>query len=462
MLADFTALLLALGTIMSAGYGAMRWLGDGAGISWPERAGLSWLLGTGLVSLALWLLGMVVRGPVLIGTVAASAVAVLVTSRNARFVPTRREPLSLIDWVLVGVLLGQVVFLVWWTPHTVLGSDGLLIWETKARIAFQNGGALPIAYFSDASRVWSQPQNPLMLPGVETWLYLCLGHIDEAWVRLIGPLFYLAAMGVLVGAACRLDGSRTAGLALASAMFFVPCLFVGTQGLLAGSADFPLGVLWLATVSWIFALPDGPHAERLIAVLGALLLWMKRDGLFPWLALLLITFVWLWRAKRLRRWTLIAAPGIVLGVGFTIFLAVAKAPGDPNSLAPTPDNLIAQSDRIIPVTAAIADEMGNFGSWSLLWPGTLLALGVIMLRERSRGVILATALLIPLAGFALAFVLSQWKDLSGHLDVALPRLLLQLVPTALLIVALAIPRLPQFSLAKPTPEPESPTPAPCP
>jgi hypothetical protein len=102
---------------------ALRWLGDGAGISWLERVGLSWLLGTGLVSLALWLLGMVVRGPVLIGIVAAGAVAVLVTSRNARFVPTRREPLSLIDWVLVGVLLGQVIFLAWWTPHTVLGSD---------------------------------------------------------------------------------------------------------------------------------------------------------------------------------------------------------------------------------------------------------------------------------------------------------------------------------------------------
>jgi hypothetical protein len=301
-----------------------------------------------------------------------------------------------------------------------------------------------------------------MLPGVETWLYLCLGRIDEAWVRLIGPLFYLAAIGLLVGAACRLDGSRTAGLAMAAAMFFVPCLFVGTRGLLTGSADFPLGVLWLATVSWILAPPDGPHAERLVAVLGALLLWMKRDGLFPWLALLLIAFVWLWKAKRLRRWTLIAAPGVVLGVGFAIFLAIAKAPGDPHHLPATPANLIAQSDRIIPVAAAIADELGEVRDLEPSVARTLLALGVLTLRDRPRGLILFTALLIS-PGWLRARVRAQPREGPQRTSrLALPQLLLQLAPTALLTVALAIPRLPQFSLAKPAPEPESPTPAPCP
>ena len=55
------------------------------------------------------------------------------------------------------------------------------------------------------------------------------------------------------------------------------------------------------------------------------------------------------------------------------------------------------------------------------------------------------------------------EPIQEILDVALPRLLLQLVPTALLAIALAIPRLPQFSLAKPAaPENESPTPASCP
>ena len=374
MPADLAFIALALGTILLAGFAAVRWLGNGAAISWPERAGLSWLLGAGFVSLTLFVFGLIGRGPVLIGAVVAGALAMFATSRRSRFAPAQHAALSLLEWLLAGALFAQAIFLAWWAPKTVLGWDGLIIWESKARFAFLSGGALPASYFQDASRAWSQPHYPLMLPGVETWLYLCLGRADEAWARLPGVLFYLSAACILIGATVRLGGARTAGFALAVAMFFVPYLFAGTWGVLSGYADFPLGVLWLAAVSWLLAMPGDAAAGRFAAVLGALLVWTKREGIFPWITLLLIAAALLWRAKRLRQLAWIAAPGLVLSVGFALFLSVVKTPADPYYLPLTLGNVAARADRIGLIAAWMAAECRNFESWSLLWIGALIAI----------------------------------------------------------------------------------------
>lgn len=457
MTGDILRVLIALGAILLAGHGGVCWLGKGAAISWPERLGLSWLLGAGFVSVALPLLGFFARGAVLIGAVAACAFALFVMSRKSRFAPAQRDALSPLEWLLVAALFGQAVFLAWWTPQTVLGWDGLIIWESKARFAFLNGGVLPVSYFQDASRMWTQPHYPLLLPGVETWLYLWLGRADEAWARLPGVLFYLAAVGILSGACGRLGGSRTAGLAVAVAMFFVPYHFAGTWGVLSGYADFPLGVLWLAAVSWLLALPDDAAAVRFAAVLGALLVWMKREGVFPWITLVLVAAVLLWRAKRLRAVLWIAAPGLALSIGCAMFLSIVKAPADPNYLPLTFENLVTRADRIGLIAAYMGGEILNFESWSLLWIGAFPAIAIQFLRQRRHAFVLAAALAGPLPGFALAFMLSNFGALPAHLDLALPRLLLQLAPTALLAIALAIP---QISLVNSSSTSESRTPDP--
>jgi hypothetical protein len=69
----------------------------------------------------------------------------------------------------------------------VLGWDGLHIWEFKARLAFDNGGTVPAAYFRDVSRMWSHVDYPQYLPLTETWVYgwLRADRTKQPWWRAV-------------------------------------------------------------------------------------------------------------------------------------------------------------------------------------------------------------------------------------------------------------------------------------
>lgn len=445
-------LLLAFGVIFAAGSGLARLLaGRQHAFYRAEFAALTWLLGAGFVSLALWVLGLVLSGWWLVSAVTLGA-AFLAAASGRHGVPsppgfTAREPLRTVDWLILAVLAAQAVFIACWASRIALGWDGLMIWEFKARLAFESGGALPAAYFSDADRAWSHPNYPLHLPYLETWLYRCLGRVDQAWVRLIGPLYYFAAAALLATGTVRLGGSRRTGLAAAAALFFVPYLFGGLWGVLAGYADFPLGVVFLAALIHLPGLRDTkPGDERLFAVLAALLVWGKREGRFLWVTLIVLAALTLLPRGRWRALLLVAAPGALLLAGFDLFLAVMHTVRETTYLPATWANLHANGGRLIPIAQRFARELLDLENWSLLWPGVALALGALVLRgQPARAARLASALLLPMAAYALAFVLTTWSDFGWHIDLALPRLLLHLAPAAVLIIALAVP--PAFSLA---------------
>ena len=444
-------LLLALMVVFAAGGGLACMLGGREReFQRVEFLALSWLLGAGYVSLATWLLGLVLSGWPLVIAVAFGALALgtLGIKAKCRFAP--HEAFLAIDWLLVAALVAQAVFIIWWTPRLALGWDGLMIWEFKARLAVQNGGAIPAAYFADVDRAWSHPNYPLGLAGLETWLQLCLGHVDQAWLRLPGPLYYFAGAALIAAGTRRLGGTRRTGLIAAVAFFFVPYLFAGVWGVLAGYADFPLGVLFLAALIHLPRQRESPGDARLCAMLAALCVWEKSEGRFLWLTLVGLAAFTLLPRRRWRAWIAMALPGAILLLAFAAFLATRHSVVETTYLPATFANVLAHADRFGPILSRLAREFGNFESWGLLWPGTGLALLALALRGAYRSAFeFAATLLFPLTAYLFAFVLTSWSDFGWHMELALPRLLLQLAPAAVMIMALAVP--PPFSLAKGVP-----------
>ncbi len=437
----------ALAVIALAGHGALRLLlrGEFANTPTPERLGLTWLLGTGWVSLAIFAAGWAVRGAALIALIAAGAALLAILGQRVQIprAPTWR-PRNALEWLLVAALGVELILIATWSTQFAFGWDGLALWEAKARIAAAHGGALPLAYFREFPFAWVQPRYPLYLPYSETWLYLCLGRADQAWVRIFGPLTYAAAALIIVGATERLRGARTAGLAVAVAMFFVPYFFTGTWHVLAGYADFPLGVLYLAAVSRLPGITREPTAAecRLFAALSALVVWGKQEGFYLWLVLIAFATLALARAGRWRWAIWSAAPAALLTAAFALYLKFVRSLPDPFYQAPTPANIAAHLDRFGPVLARLFTEISDLESWSLLWPGAALAvIALAMRRAWSPAFAFAWALALPLGLYVMPFVLSALDDYLIHAEHAQPRLLLQLAPTALLAIALAIPRL---------------------
>jgi hypothetical protein len=438
-------LVVALAITGAFGIGILRLvLGTGlARTPIAERLGLVWLLGSGAVSLLLFLLGFVLRGWLLVLLVTLAALGMLALSWRNRVAGRAVVPkFSVAEWLLVVGFAGQAGFLLWLTPQVALGWDALVLWEAKARGAFLHGGTLPVTYFSEPPATWGHPRYPLYLPYMETWLYLWLGRADQAWVRVIGPITYAATVLLLIGGAQRMGVPRVWAMAAGFAFFFVPYCFTGQWSALVGYADLPLGMIYLAAASRLPEIWRGALRRELVlfACLAALVGWVKQEGFFLWLLLAgCAALPILWRRKWMDLGVLLL-PGVIIGVGFKAFLLFVGAPADPFYHLPTPENLMRFADRIVPVFAAIGRELVNFESWSLLWVGVVLAFIVLFLKRAYHlALFIVAAVVAPLFLYAWPFVLSALPSYETHLEHALARLMFQVAPTAMLAVALALP-----------------------
>ncbi len=198
----FAGFIAAFATILFAGFGATSFLVRSR-LTKSEHFALAWLLGTAVVSFTLWLGGFVIRGVALQICVSAICVAfgVIGARRWRKFANVARTPRSHFEKIFIAVFALELMSILYLSIQHTLGWDGLTVWEMKARYAFLNGGALPTEYFRDTSRWFSHPEYPLLLPLTESWFYTWFGDVDQFWIKLIFPIWYAAAMSILLLAA---------------------------------------------------------------------------------------------------------------------------------------------------------------------------------------------------------------------------------------------------------------------
>src|SRR5438552_12623838 len=254
------ALLAAFGTLLVAGYGVLALLvRQKTRLTLTEQIAFSWLLGIGVVSLLLWIFGLFVHGGLLPGLVSIVCLSLgFVGWRRMVPVPRRRRPTPF--EIFLGIIIVIEIAIVFYLSfvHT-LGWDGLLNWEIKARYAFANGGVLPATYFSDSGRAFSHPEYPLAIPFTELWLYLWLGEANQFCAKTIFPIFYVVGTFLLVALGRRFTGKTWIGLLMAAFLFFVPQITVEVGSAIAGYADFPLGILHVATIGCLFCATKPKH-----------------------------------------------------------------------------------------------------------------------------------------------------------------------------------------------------------
>ncbi len=168
------ALLGALGTLLVAGYGLLTLLAPTeTQLSLTEQIAFSWLLGTGAVSLLLWIFGLFIHGALLPGLVSIICLSLgFVGWRRMVPRPLRRRRPNPFEIFLAIIIVIEIAIVFYLSFVHTLGWDGLLNWEIKARYAFANGGVIPATYFSDSGRAFSHPAYPLAIPFTELWLYL--------------------------------------------------------------------------------------------------------------------------------------------------------------------------------------------------------------------------------------------------------------------------------------------------
>lgn len=447
------AVFAALAVILISGAGILRLIGRADYPSTPllERLGLCWLLGSGFISIATFALGYAIRGTALLGILTVSGLLLFWLSlREEMGTRQRGRSLSSLEWVLAIVICVELAFVCWRASQVSLGWDGVVLWEGKARIAALNGGVIPLRFYSEPPFEVAQQRYPLYLPLSESWLYLWLGDADQSWVRVVGPMTYAAVVFVLMGACLRLGLQRQWAMVVSAAYIFVPYCLAGRWNGLVGYADFPLGAFYLAAVSRLPGINGRPSKNLwMFAVLAGLATWVKQEGFYLWLILMVAAVPQLILARQWRAALIVALPGALIGFGYKAFLAAVHAQPDPFYHGLTVENLVRFSDRIWPVFSSLCRELVNLENWSLLWVGALGALILHLTRngERIRASLWGVVVIGPLLMYVWPFVLSALPSYLTHVEHAMPRLMFQVAPAAMLLIASAIPRADDTRLA---------------
>ena len=440
--ADFIMLFAALATLLAFGYGLTNLLAGDTPLYRSERAGVAFILGTGAASIA-WVLAAplyhLIPAIVAVSAIAGAVAAVGFIRREEQTRPSAdRAP----RWWMApvgAVVLVQIAALAYAAMRSDLGFDAVFNFELRARLSFENEtrGHIPLAFFSDESRVWSHPRYPLLVPFAEFWIYAWLGRVDQHLVKVLFPLFFVALACVLSGAVRRLTTSKGTALLAVAALGSLPPLTV-IPGAISGYAEVPLASAIVAATAC--ALAGLAHQSRgafwLAGALAAVAAWTKVEGAI--LALCLGVAVTAVAGRR-------AAPLVLLPLAIVVSWGIFQHVwGMPERDFPSLSPLIALAnlERVPTIVRLAARELVTPGHWGLLWPSVavIVAIGLADRRLRDVHAVLAFMVIVPLCIYAASYLFSSWSDIEGHVRTSFVRLLVPLAPIAIIFVAAQLSR----------------------
>jgi len=344
------------------------------------------------------------------------------------------DPRSSLPAAIALLTIGLVV---WLSRLRTLGWDGLFNWEIKARIAFLNGGAIPLEFFSDQTRPWTLQGYPLLLPLTEAWFYGWMGVADQEMIKLLFPLFYAAALGLiavgLARAGCAVWQMVFAFLLIAA----TPLALVGDGSASSGYADFPLAVFYLAAVVYLieYWIEDAERSLRLFGCLAAIMCWVKQEGAVLWLCLIALAAIKIIQRRQARRLPALILPGLALLIGWRGFVGFVKPPTGDNFLPITSQTLWNNLDRATVIIPSAINEMLNWKHWGVLWP--MVAVSIALLAVDRRLAALAGAVIAPIALYCGIYFFSAWPGFDIHMSSSFPRLLIHITPVAVMVVVIA-------------------------
>jgi hypothetical protein len=204
--------------------------------------------------------------------------------------------------------------------------------------------------------------------------------------------------------------------------------------------DFPLAVIYATAIGYLllFARIGSDSAFRIYAVALAILPWFKREGVILWGIAAVCGIVLRWRDKERLRYAIALLPGLVLVIGWRGYLSLRNTLPSHDFASLTELGLANVVARLGPIAREVAFELIRIREWLVFW---LVAIGssIYLLRSQLRreGCLLLATTVAPLLVYGATYSLSAWPDFAAHLRTSFPRLVMQLVPLALISIGLA-------------------------
>ena len=357
----------------------------------------------------------------------------------------RIDPLSgglaAISLLLIGFYLLNSVL------HPIWGWDGVAFWAFKARLFFLDQRVDPaspalraVPHILAVRNQEYPPLFPLMLAST----YVFSGRVNESLGNTINLLALLAVLPTLLSALRRLLGIR---LALAVGFLFValPAAYpIFIDGIYLGYADY-LEACWiLLALLYLQAGAVNDSSADVLAVACAAGAALTKDEGTPLLVFLLAVLIvrraWLWRRDR------VLPPGRQVAIAAVCVLPVIiwhftwSLPGSitPMMLNQHPLSVLpllpSRALTIVRIVASFASRT-NTDYWMAL--ALVLCLVLLAANRFRTGAGLAVVFFLQLLAYLAAYLFTP-IDIVQHLEASADRIILQLAPALILLVAVSL------------------------
>jgi hypothetical protein len=340
------------------------------------------------------------------------------------------------DWLFLGLLgvvflyaLGRAAFYPMWAW------DAVATWGCKARIFYASRGL-------DLTCIDAHNYYPNLIPLLLSYLYFCLGHIDDAMVKIIFPLWGALLLTLLFSLTQRLGLTRRQGLGLTAFLALNGTVFI--VHLYIAYTDLPLAFFTLggAGLLYLWLSDTAPRGSlTLAACCLAGMAWCKYEGP-PLAATLLLaaslTLLWLRPRRWLRRLLQLSVPLAGLLVGYLPWRLFSLH----QKLEIGADHIQSfYPHQMIQGVLYLANGLVQPFYFGLLWPALVLGLALSGARLwRSPRLFLALFVGGNLLAIVLAYTVAPTAaaEFPAYVRATLDRLLLHLTPTAALLLALSL------------------------
>ena len=370
---------------------------------------------------------------------------------NYFFIPRSAFRLPRLSLGIFVILLAQLSVVGWLGIHTTLSWDGLVNWEMKAKVFYEQGG-IPKRFLQSEALAWAHVDYPPLLPLNQAWTYGWLGEANQNAGKMFCVIFYLIAVLILLSV--RNNSSDAPTINFAWVMFFIPLTWISEGSATTGHADFPLAVFYLATAKLLseFAESGEPGRLKLLGAIGLGLVFVKQDSVIL-LTTLLVTLPLVLFALRLRiaisyRWLLALLPASVLYGIWKLSMRFLSPYFSQDFHFTSHASWQSFAERLNAVNYFFFWELLNPIHWGALWIIFFIVIGVKFfpkifekrktdsLQDLLPALTLILLVLIPLSGYFLIYLFigttANWLTLDYWLSTSAARLFLQISLVALL------------------------------
>ena len=405
----------------------------------------SFLVGLSVTAFAFVFLSVLFSSKALALTLICLLVAGLLGMRRGHGTPNVRSGDFHADIWSLGFLLLIVLLFVQFSLQNIRLSylwDGYQIWATKALVLYQHGalGKQWVAQ-GEQERLVSYPH---IVPLYEALIPKVQGGFD--WEALKAPFgfFYLSLLVSTFHAARFLVSQRVA-LAVTSLLALLPA--VSTRSGVGGYADMPQAAFVAASVAALLENrpPDGTGWRSAAPwLIGGLVLVKSEGALLAAIACATIVMCWLVAApagvlSTVRRQR--GAIAVVSGCFAIRWLSVVCLRSQDHTYGPLDRAHMARAyEHLLDVPRMCIQQMLNVSEWGVFWPSFLIAVIAVFCTGAWRERAVAGGTTVALAAYMSIFYFTNW-DVSLHISQAFSRLLVQLAPSAVLIIGVAYSRL---------------------